>query len=129
MSKRKIPETSKEAYMSLDHSRLNHTYKNIILALTDIGSGTFEEIAAKMKVDKSVVWKRLSELATFGFIYRPGPKKLLRSGRNGYVWALTTAGMPKTDSDMKAIKGKPTVQDHSRNIQSISKQVDQLKLL
>jgi regulatory ArsR family protein len=126
MKKSKIHSTSLEAYQSLDPAILNHTYRNILLALADIGSGTFEEIAAKMKVDKSVVWKRLSELNKAGLIYRPGTKKLLRSGRNGYCWSLTTAGMPKTDAAMKALRG-PAVVDYSRKL--ITPKPSQLDLL
>jgi predicted transcriptional regulator len=129
MRKSNVPETSKEAYKSLDPARLRESYKKILLALSELGSGTFEDISKKMKVDKSVVWKRLSELHQMELIYRPGEKKLLKSGRNGYVWSLTTKGMPKTENEMKALKGKPTVADHSRQIQSISEQAKQMKLL
>lgn len=127
MAKKQIPDTSREAFQSLDPSKLRETYKNILLALAELGSGNFEDIAAKMKVDKSTVWKRLSELHTMGLIYRPGTKKLLKSGRNGYCWALTSIGIPKTDQDMKALKGK-SVSDYSKEITNISKQAKQQNL-
>lgn len=128
MSKRKVPETSKSAFYSLDPVELNEMYRGILSTLTLMNKGTFEEIAAYMKVDKSRVWKRLSELERMGFIYRPGTKKLLKSGRNGYEWALTTKGMPKTDKDIKILKGG-TISDFSRRIKEISKEANQLKLL
>jgi len=77
---RNNPQTSIDAYRSLDPAKLSDTYKKIILALTELGNGTFEDIAKKMKVDKSVVWKRLSELERANILYRPGTKKHLNQG-------------------------------------------------
>lgn len=128
MSKRKVPETSKAAFESLDPERLNKTYKGIILALTKIRSGHFEDIAYQMKVEPSIVWKRLSELQKGGIIRKTGYKKMLKSTRFGYIWELTTKGMPKTDKQMKILKGE-TIADYSRRIESISKSANQLKLL
>jgi DNA-binding transcriptional regulator GbsR (MarR family) len=120
--KRKIPDTSVEAWKSIDPSQLAQIYCGILYALGIMHRGTFEEIAAHMKVDKSRVWKRMSELERMKLVYRPGSKKMLKSGRQGYEWALTSQVSTKTDKDLKALKGKPTIIDHSRNIQSISEQ-------
>lgn len=121
MRKSNVPETSKEAYKSLDPARLSDSYKKILLALSELGSGTFEDIAQKMKVDKSVVWKRLSELERSGIIYRPGAKKKLKSGRSGFVWMnLPLIGMSSIIEDAK-LKSTQTIQEHSRNIQAIAK--------
>jgi len=114
--KKQISDTSRTAFNSLDPSKLNKTYRGIILALTKIGSGHFEDIAYQMKVAPSVVWKRLSELSRNGIIKRSWNKKMLKSGRMGYMWELTTKGMPKTEEDMKALKNKPTVVDYSRKL-------------
>lgn len=120
MSKSKIQETSMEAYRSLDPTKLRDTYKRIILALSELGSGTFEDIAKKMKVDKSVVWKRLSELERANILYRPGTKKTLKSGRSGFVWmVLSLDGISSLIEEVK-LKSTPTIQDHSRNIQAIA---------
>ncbi len=129
MAKKQVPDTSKAAFQSLDTSQLAEIYRNIMLALVKIGEGTTQEIAASAKEDHSRIWKRVSELGKMGIIYRPGNKRMMRSGRMGYTWMLTLEGVPKTEAAEKALKGKPTIQDHSRNIQSISKQADQLKLL
>lgn len=126
--KNKVPDTSVEAYKSLNPAKLAKTYRGIILALTKISSGHFEDIAYQMKVEPDVVWKRLSELNKAGIIRRSGYKKILKSGRMGYMWELTTKGMPKTDKDMKALKDKPTISDYSRNIETISKQAKQQNL-
>lgn len=120
MSKSKIQETSMEAYRSLDPTKLRDTYKRVILALSELGSGTFEDIAKKMKVDKSVVWKRLSELERANILYRPGTKKTLKSGRSGFVWmVLSLDGISSLIEEVK-LKSTPTIQDHSRNIQAIA---------
>lgn len=121
MRKSNVPSTSKEAYKSLDPAKLRDIYKRILLALSELGGGTFEDIAQKMKVDKSVVWKRLSELERASIIYRPGAKKKLKSGRSGFVWMpLPLIGISSIIEDAK-LKSTQTVQDHSRNIQAISK--------
>lgn len=120
MRKSNVPETSKEAYKSLDPVKLNDSYKRIVLALSELGSGTFEDIAKKMKVDKSVVWKRLSELERANILYRLGTKKKLKSGRLGYVWMiLSLDGIASLIEEAK-LKSTPTIQDHSRNIQAIA---------
>lgn len=120
MSKSKIQETSMEAYRSLDPTKLRDTYKRIILALSELGSGTFEDIAKKMKVDKSVVWKRLSELERANILYRPGTKKTLKSGRSGFVWMILSLDGISSLIEEAKLKSTPTIQDHSRNIQAIA---------
>lgn len=114
--KKKIAQTSIDAYKSLDPEQLADIYKKILSALAIIKQGTFEDLASAMKVDRDRVWRRLGELEKMGLIFRPGTKKKLRSGREGFIWQLT-------------LKGAPTVQDHSRSIQSISKQYTQQRLL
>src|SRR5687768_17302738 len=114
MTKRKIPETSKEAYNSLQPDDIREMYRKIMVALSAIGKGTFEDIAAKMKVERERVWKRLSEMQEMGLIYRPGSKKILKSGRNGFEWALTGTHLPKTEAAEKALKGK-SVSDFSKD--------------
>lgn len=116
MAKRKLPDTSVDAYNSLDQSQLAEIYQNILFTLRAIQKGTFQDISGFMMVEDARVWKRLAELEKMGFIHRPGTKKKLRSGREGYEWALT-------------LKGSPTIQEHSRQIQSIAAKVNQLKLL
>lgn len=122
MKKSKIAETSLEAYRSLNPATLSDTYKKIILALTELGSGTFEDISKKMKVEKSVVWKRLSELERSGILYRPGTKKTLKSGRSGFVWMILSLDGVASIIEEAKLKSTPTVQDHSRNIQAIANQ-------
>jgi len=128
MKKSNPPQTSIDAYMSLDPIKLTDTYKNIILALTELGSGTFEDIAKKMKVDKSVVWKRLSELERANILYRPGTKKTLKSGRDGFVWMILSLDGVASIVEEAKLKSTQTVQDRSRNIQAIANSNNQPKI-
>jgi predicted transcriptional regulator len=85
---RKIIETSQEAYHSLDAKQLNERYCKIISALNSLGEATTQEVAAFLKVPHETIWKRFSELASMQMIYRPGNKRLMKSGRNGFTWML-----------------------------------------
>lgn len=120
MRKSNPPQTSIDAYRSLDPVKLTDTYKKIIIALVELGSGTFEDIAKKMKVDKSVVWKRLSELERANILYRPGTNKTLKSGRSGFVWMILNLESLSSVVEEDKLKSTQTIQDHSRNIQAIS---------
>lgn len=117
-----IPETSKAAFHSLDPDQLSEIHRKILYALSQLFEGSFEDIAAFLKVDKSTIWKRLSELHKDGLIYRPGTKKALRSGRAGYVWRLTDKSMPKTQAAEKLLAG-PSIADYSRKMESIAKSI------
>lgn len=116
MSKVKLPETSLEAYQSLDPEKIRDIYKRILWALSQIGEGHYEDIAYAIKEKESRVWRRLKEMQDMNLIYRTENKKVLSSGCKGYTWKLTLQTMP-------------TIQDHSRNIQTISKKSTQLKML
>lgn len=123
-----VPETSKEAFRSLDPEKISEIHRKILWALSQMEPSTFEEIAAFLKIDKSIVWRRLSELHKDGLIYRPGTKKALRSGRAGYCWTLTDKSLPKTQAAEKALAG-PCIADYSRKITAIAKDMPTQKLL
>lgn len=118
MPKRKNPETSKAAYKSLDPDKLNERYSKILAALGEIKEGTFEQIAKAAKLKDNVVWRRLSELAAAGLIYRPGNKRKLKSGREGYTWMLTGETAEKLQNRERALGGE-SLADHSRKITTI----------
>jgi predicted transcriptional regulator len=111
------PETSKEAYRSLDPNQLNQTYRDILKALKQLTEATYEEIAVHLNENPSKIWKRLSELNKAELIYRPGTKRLLKSGRNGFTWKLKTDDNEQ-DRPFKPIEGKAVV-DFSKTIQGI----------
>src|SRR6266496_5306529 len=115
MKKKQIPDTSREAFKSLDPIKLSETYRKILYSISKLGECTTEESAAFLKIDHSKVWKRYSELAKMNLIYRPGNKRLLRSGRNGFTWRLTTNAIPTTQAAEKALRG-PAIVDYSRKL-------------
>lgn len=117
---RKISETSREAYRSLDPEKISEIHRKILYALSQLFEGTYEEISAFLKEDKSRIWKRISELLKAGLIYRPGNKKALRSGRAGFTYRLTDVAMPKTQASEKALRGR-SIADFSRSIHKLSK--------
>jgi len=125
---KKQPETSLEAYRSLEPEKMQQIYKDIMGALSVIGEGTFEDIAANLKIDKSRVWKRLSEMGKLGMIFNTGRKKLLKSNRNGFTWMLTTEHTPKTDKQENKFRDKTTFTDHTRNIISMQSNPHQTSL-
>lgn len=118
MSKKSpYPDTSREAYQSLHPTEVREMYRRIREALLVIGEGTFEDISSAMSVEPSRVWKRLGEMQKMGIIYRPGIKKPLKSGRNGYIWKITDSSQPNNESvtENKPIPG-PSVSDYSRKL-------------
>lgn len=120
MPVRKMPSTSIEAFRSLEDCEIKKTYEGILKSLSVIKEGSFEDVSKAMKCSPDKVWKRLSELhEKYLLIYRPGGKKVLKSGRKGYIWRLTDLGMEAAKSLESSLPGK-TMSDYSRSIRSIS---------
>jgi predicted ArsR family transcriptional regulator len=115
MGKRNNPSTSNDAYRSLKHSETQELYEKILWGLGQIKEGTYEDISKAIKVPKERVWKRMNELLKTGKVYRPGTKRALESGRDGFVWALTQPGQSNVPVIEKPIPG-PTVADYSRKL-------------
>ena len=115
MGTTKMPETSREAYHSLNPANILEVHHRIMDALRILGNGTFEDIARQAKLEPQRVWRRLSELLKVDIVYRPGTKKPLRSGRNGFIWALTKPGEPTAPVTERVMKGK-TIADYSKKL-------------
>jgi hypothetical protein len=121
MPKRNNPSTSTDAYKSLQPEKIAAMYVKIVEALTKIGPSTYEQLADYMGEKPERVWKRLSEAGRFNLIHRPGKRKTMRSGRQGFVWSVG----PSTETiqrEQKVMKGK-TVADHSRAIKKLSQPI------
>jgi|ERR1700744_3963815 len=115
MSKIKQPQTSVDAYKSLDPEKIAKIYLQIVWALGSIGPATYEGIAEYLKVEPVKIWKRMSEAHRLGLIHRTGNRMFMKSGRQGFVWA---AGKGEEDSVKKkhrVLKG-PTVSEYSKAI-------------
>jgi hypothetical protein len=109
-------ETSREAFASLKPCEIKETYDGILNALSIIKEGTFEDIAKAMKCKPDKIWKRLSELhEKYGLIFRPGNKRVLKSGRPGFTWRLTIEGEENVKITDTALPGK-SVSDYSKDI-------------
>lgn len=109
MSKRNNPSTSNDAYKSLQPDQVRAMYVKIVEALKIIGPSTYEELAKHMKEKPERIWKRLSEAGSLNLIHRPGERRVMASGRQGFVWAVG----PPTETSKKrerVMKGKTIVQ-------------------
>jgi|GEM_PF-3955856 hypothetical protein len=111
--KRENPQTSIDAYTSLDPERLRKMYKDILWALGQTPEGaTFEQLARMLKVKDAQVWRRLAEIEKMYLIHRDG-RRVLSSGRFGSIWKNGPPGSEPTVE--KALPGK-SVADYSREI-------------
>lgn len=117
MSKRKTIETSLDAYRSLDPVKINDIHKRIIVALEVVGSGTYEDLATYLSIEPQRVWRRLSELHKANLIHRPGDRKTMKSGRQGFIWRLGASPEPIKKRE-RVMKGK-TVAQYAKDILSI----------
>jgi hypothetical protein len=114
MPKRKVVETSREAFYSLDPDQLVGLRKKIFNTLILIGSGHYEDIAMAASIKPAQCWKRLSELEKFGMIHRTGERKLLSSNRAGFVWA--PGGTPEPVKKKERVMRGKSVSEYSKAI-------------
>jgi len=117
MGKDKKPATSIEAFRSLDPAKISEIHKRILAGLSALGSGTYEDLAVYLRLEPQRVWRRLSELHKAGLIHRTGERKVLRSGRQGFVWREGAETTPPIIE--KSLPG-PSISDFSKAIQQVS---------
>ena len=117
MGTRKNPETSNEAFRSLDSIKINEIHKKILAALEVLNVGTYEDLSDYLHLEPQRVWRRLSELDKAKLIHRPGDRKMMKSGRQGMVWKLGPSPEPIKKRE-RVMKGK-TVQDFSCAINQV----------
>lgn len=115
MPQRINPETSQEAFKALQPEQLRQTYKDILFALSQLGEATTEQIADALKVKPDKIWRRVSEMLRMELIYRPGNKRLLKSGKNGFTWKRAAPGETTETVSEKALP-RVTVSDFSKKI-------------
>lgn len=116
MAKRKNPDTSLEAYHSLDPVKISEMHKKIARAVKALGSGNYEAIALYLGVAESKVWKRLKEAQDAGLIFKTGETVLTKSNCKSYVYACVGEKVPApVRKPEKSIKGK-SVSDYSREL-------------
>lgn len=114
MAKRKLPDTSLEAFRALQSEEMIKTYNDILATLSVLGESTFEEIAKFLKCKPDKIWRRMSELhEKYKLIHRPGTKRVLKSGRKGYTWKLNPEVEPLIATVDRILPGK-TVSEYSK---------------
>ena len=105
---KKLPSTSIDAFKQLHPEMLAEHHAKIISGLQKLKSGTYEELAAHLTLDKAQVGRRLSELERMELIYKNGRKKPTGSGRGAFVYFLRPdAILPE---QFKKEEVKPTVE-------------------
>lgn len=86
------PQTSLDAYKSLNPENVREVYKKILGALKVLGSANTEKISDFLTIEHSKVHKRVSEMQGLEMIYKPGTRSSMKSGRTGYDWAIRGNG-------------------------------------
>lgn len=125
MIKKQVPYTSKEAFKSLEPDKIRLMYKKILTALQDAGLATYEEVAILLNEKPERIWKRLPEMLKLGLVHRPGERKVMSSGRQGFVWKVGP-GTDVTKQRKKVMKG-PTVAQFAKAILNQPKISNQLQ--
>ncbi len=112
--KRKIIETSMEAYSSLNPDSIEIQQQRILKGLKELKTATADEMCVHLGIE---CWRRFSDLVKDGKIVNTGAKRLTRKNRNAFVFAL-----PDQETNLqpteKIIKGKG-ISDYSKAIQNI----------
>lgn len=116
MSK-KIPETSLEAYRSLNPVKVSETQGKIAAAVQSLGRGNYELIAAYLNEPEGKIWKRIGECVKLGLIHKTGETKQTKNGCKSYLYFPGPSSEPIKKKE-RVMKGK-TVADYSRSIQQV----------
>lgn len=96
MSKRKVPETSLEAWED-KKGTVWADYAKIIKALQSIGIGNYDTISIKAKLDRHAVGRRLSEMRDLEMVVRQETTSLTRSGHKAANYTLSEKYTLKVD--------------------------------
>lgn len=109
-----LPSTSLEAYKSVSPEMLTNHHKCILVALKVMGSGTFEQIAVAVAMEKHQIGRRLSEMERMGIIYKPGEKRNTSTRRQAFVYKLVENGEVSAQPE-KVMQGE-TISDLSKKL-------------
>lgn len=114
--KRKVVETSQEAYHSVTPEMLTDIYKRILDALKVLGRGSAEQIGMQLTIDSIKVTRRISEMVKLGLIYNTGIKTPTRSGRSAYQYSLKGTGTKESAVEKVYDKNKLNASDYANKI-------------
>ncbi len=85
------PQTSLDAWRSMDGKTLAQHYQKILFSLDLLGTGIYEEIATMAGfTDKNQVSRRLAELERMELVYKTGEKGLTKSNRQAFKYKIRT---------------------------------------
>src|ERR1700739_5067134 len=115
MPKRKIAETSMEAYKALHLNQVAEHHAKILAALSEIQRGSSEQISQHSTLSYWQVTKRMNELEKKNLIYNTKDKVPTTRGRSAFVYALVKPGeTPKVNTE-KVMPGE-SVSDFSKKL-------------
>lgn len=121
--KRNLPATSLSANKAATAEMRSDHHAKIIKGLRVLGSATYEELANHLGMDRHQIGRRLSELERETIVYKPGNTKPTKSGRQAFVYCLTTSSSPKTENEIKYSKKEKSSTDYAKEIiQNTSRQ-------
>jgi hypothetical protein len=101
-----VPDTSKSAFKQAKEQFIFDHKQKIRAALAILGVANYEVIAAKAKLERHCVGRRLSELEAEGIIYKPGTKSKTKTNRLAYDYCLTTDNTVRTETKNLYKKGQ-----------------------
>lgn len=101
---KQLPSTSLEAYAAVSPEMLTNHHKCILVALNVLKSGTYEQIAEAVAMEKHQIGRRISEMERMGIIYKPGEKRLTSTGRNAFVYKIVENGEKSVEME-KSLPG------------------------
>lgn len=114
MTKRKNPDTSLDAYKSLDPIKISLRMQKIADGLNTIGKGNYEQIALAACLREDQVWKRIIDCIRAGLIHRTQEKRKTKDNRDSYVFAPGPATQIAAKKE-RVMKG-PSVSDFSKKL-------------
>ena len=117
------PDTSHEANERMTTELRQRDYDLILGALGVLKIAIYEEVAEFLGwSDKNKVSRRLKEMVGLGLIYNLGTKKLTKSGRNAYQYAIVTPDtiIPSIQKE-HYLEGQTTAADYASKLIAASK--------
>jgi len=118
-----VPQTSHDAYQSVDGKMLADHYQRILQAIKRLDIGIYEQIADEAGFpDKNQVSRRLKELEGMELVYKPGSKGLTKSNRQAYHYKLRTTDTIVPIIENHYREGVTTASDYAAELIAKTKQ-------
>jgi len=115
MTKKKIAETSAEAWKSITKEQIGNHHAKILAALAELKSASSEQISTHTTLAYWQVTRRMSELEKKGLIYNTRNKVATRTGRSAFTYSLSDPNKVPEPVVEKVMPGK-SIAEYSRGI-------------